>query len=205
MGMSVLPAPASTLFGERREILNSWGHAQNISFLQDDQSPCPWLRLCFFAAPGKSHHPCTGLKDKVGYVGTSGVIWSHLLLSVPQLTPAPWGCVRPQMLWVQHLPKDLACIKLYIKHLKWGQTQHLGCSAFPTKKVKKNDQLLGFPLTLGSRRRSGLGWTGVGGRLLGHHTAEAGGTSGGWLGGWSHSCLFPMVVLFVFAETSFSG
>lgn len=32
-------------------------------------------------------------------------------------------------LWVQCLPKELARRNLYITHLKWGQIQHLGCSA----------------------------------------------------------------------------
>lgn len=53
----------------------------------------------------------------------------------PAQRASTYPCVRPQMLWVQHLPKELACIKLYMKHLKWGQTQHL--VAFPTKKSGK--------------------------------------------------------------------
>ena len=138
MGTSVLPAPAFTPFGERREILDTWGHAQSISLPRDDQSPCLWL--CLFLLPfplGNCVTPVRDYRTKSGRTGPQGVTWSHLLLSVPRLTPAPWGCVRPRMLWVEHLPKEPACIKLYIKHLKWGQTQHLECSAFPTKKSGK--------------------------------------------------------------------
>lgn len=107
------------------------------------------------------------------------------------------------MLWVQHLPKELAHIKLYIKHLKWGQTKHLGSSASSTKNPEKLSAFR-VPLTLGESQllRAGLGWTGVSGRLLGHHTAEGRGTGGGWQGRGSLSCLFPKVGLFVIAETT---